>query len=173
MEAKGETMTDKKPSRLAQALAKYSPEELDARYRLPIEGAAPKPARRRVIRPVKAAAPMKSRKARIAAALAIKAAAMRVIESEGEHMKAGPQIPIVSARSKGLNIVYTPNVPAPGPRMVAWQAANGIAPPPPLTDLLDVWPVGSNKVFSMRWNAAGLVEVGTFKRGEWEATLTG
>ncbi|MEH2504963.1 hypothetical protein V1290_003774 [Bradyrhizobium sp. AZCC 1578] len=112
-------------------------------------------------------------KRRTAVALEIRAAALRVVEAEGVNENTGGILGRWVRNWRGLDILYTPNVPAPGPRMVAWQEANGIAPPPPLTDLLDVWPVNSNKVFSIRWNAAGLVEVGTFKRGEWEATLTG
>jgi len=39
-------------------------------------------------------------------------------------------------------------------------------------DILDIWPVNANKIFSMRASPDGRrFDITTFKRGDWEATF--
>jgi hypothetical protein len=110
----------------------------------------------------------KPRKRRIAVALEIKAAALRIIEAEGAPMRVSG-IDFLHVKWNGLNLMYTPKVPDDPPEFVEEARRSGIPLPPVTPRLLDIsqgW-----KVFSIRWNDAGYFEVANFKRGEWESLL--
>jgi hypothetical protein len=92
----------------------------------------------------------KTRKRRIAEALEIKASALRIIEAQGTLMRVS-EIDLLHAKWKGLDIMYTPNVPDDPPEFIERAQRSGIAIP---------------------WNDTGLVEIVRFQRGEWESLLS-
>ena len=110
----------------------------------------------------------KTRKRSLAEALEIKAAALRIIEAKGTLMRVS-EIDLLHAEWKGLDIMYAPKVPDDPPDLIEQAQRSGIAIPPITPHLLDI--LQGRKVFSIRWNDAGLVEVARFQRGEWESLL--
>jgi hypothetical protein len=111
----------------------------------------------------------KTRKRRIVEALEIKASALRIIEAQGTLMRVS-EIDLLHAKWKGLDIMYTPNVPDDPPELIERAQRSGIAIPPITSHLLDIWQ--DRKVFSIGWNDTGLVEIVRFQRGEWESLLS-
>jgi hypothetical protein len=101
---------------------------------------------------------------RFAEALEIKASALRIIEAQGTLMRVS-EIDLLHAEWKGLDIMYTPKVPDDPPEFIKQAERSGIAIPPMTPHLLDI--SQGRKVFSIRWNDAGLVEIVRFQRGEW------
>jgi hypothetical protein len=63
----------------------------------------------------------------------------------------------------------TPKVPDDPPYLIEQAQRSGIAIPPITPHSLDI--SQGRKVFSIRWNDAGLVEIVRFQRGEWESLL--
>jgi hypothetical protein len=105
---------------------------------------------------------------RLAEALEIKATALRIIEAKGTPRRIGEVI-LLHAEWKGLYIIYTPKFPD-DPELIEQAQCSGIAIPPITPHLLDI--SQGQKVFSIRWNDAGLVEIVRFQRGEWESLLS-
>ena len=105
----------------------------------------------------------------LAEALEIKASALRIIEAKGTPMRIS-EIDLLHAEWKGLEIMYTPKVPDDPPELIEQAQRSGIAIPPITPHLLDI--SQGQKVFSIRWNDAGLVEIVRFQRGEWESLLS-
>jgi hypothetical protein len=111
----------------------------------------------------------KTRKRRFAEALEIKASALRIIEAKGTLMRVS-EIDLLHAEWKGLDIMYAPKMPDDPPEFIEQAQRSGIAVPPITPHLLDI--LQGRKVFSIRWNDAGLVEIVRFQRGEWESLLS-
>ena len=111
----------------------------------------------------------KTHKRRIAEALEIKASALRIIEAKGTLMRVS-EIEVLHAKWKGLDIMYMLNVPDDPPEFIERAQRSGIAIPPITSHLLDI--SQDRKVFSIRWNDTGLVEIVRFQRGEWESLLS-
>jgi hypothetical protein len=110
----------------------------------------------------------KTRKRRFFEALEIRASALRIIEAKGTLMRVS-KIDVLHAKWKGLDIMYTPKVPDDPPNIIEQAQRSGIAIPPITPRLLDI--SQGRKVFSIRWNDAGLVEIVRFQRGKWESLL--
>jgi hypothetical protein len=105
---------------------------------------------------------------RLAEALEIKTSALRIIEAKGKPMRVG-KIDLLHAKWKGLDIMYTPKAPDDPPELIEKAQRSGISIPPITPHLLDI--SQGRKVFSIRWNDGGLVEIVRFQRGEWESLL--
>jgi hypothetical protein len=110
----------------------------------------------------------KTRKRRFAEALEIKASALRIIEAKSTPMRVS-EIDLLHAEWKGLDIMYAPKIPNDPPDLIEQAQRSGIVIPPITPHLLDI--SQGRKVFSIRWNDAGLVEIVRFQRGEWESLL--
>ena len=79
------------------------------------------------------------------------------------------EIDLLHAEWKGLDIMYAPKIPDDPPELIEQAQRSRIAIPPKTLRLLDI--SQGRKVFSIRWNDAGLVEIVRFQRGEWESLL--
>jgi hypothetical protein len=106
---------------------------------------------------------------RLAEALEIKTSALRIIEAKGTPMRVS-EIDLLYAEWKGLDIMYAPKIPDDPPELIEQAQRSRIAIPPKTLRLLDI--SQGRKVFSIRWNDAGLVEIVRFQRGEWEPLLS-
>lgn len=103
-------------------------------------------------------------------ALEIKASALRIIEAKGTPMRVS-EVDIIHAKWKGLDILYTPTRPEDKSNVIDLTERCRLVVIPPITSqLLDI--SQGPKVFSIRWNEGGLVEIVRPRRGDWESLLS-
>lgn len=108
---------------------------------------------------------------RIATATKLRAAALRIVETEGKsRVVSGIEVRLV--RWPSLTIAHTPYMPCYSVTSVRLAQSQGISLDLDAPHLLDIWAVGKHKVFSVRWNDTGLINLVRFNRGEWELLLT-
>jgi hypothetical protein len=90
----------------------------------------------------------------------------RIVEAKGTPMRVS-EVDFLHAKWKGLDIMYTPKVPDDPTNFIEQAQRSGIALPSITPRLLDI--SQGRKVFSIRWNDAGLVQIVRFQRGELES----
>ena len=106
---------------------------------------------------------------RVAAAMELRAAALRVVEADGEALTISG-LESRAVRRPPVQILYSPQM-SDLSETVVEQAERYGAIRPETPHVLDIWITGQNKVFSIRWNDAGLIDLVRFKRGKWETEL--